>query len=268
MLAAVLRWAILRMEQIRGLRLRLLASAARITLSAAILSAMLVGEPTAPVRTAMAAQPAPRWPGFGLGFLARPTETRPIIVLWTPTPRPTAAWTPTPQPSPTATATPAPTPTQARLPAAAPPNWIEAPAIGLSAPVVETGWVISSLDGSDTAEWQVPDGAAGFHKGTAYPGHPGNTVISGHHNIGGEVFRHLIELNVGDEVILYVDKLPYRYTVQQKEIVLEQGVSEDVHRANARWIAATDDERVTLVTCWPYTGNSHRLIIVAKPKTP
>jgi len=38
-----------------------------------------------------------------------------------------------------------------------------------------------------------------------------------------------------------------------------------VRRQNARWIAPTTDERLTLVTCWPYTGNSHRLIIVAKP---
>ena len=30
----------------------------------------------------------------------------------------------------------------------------------------------------------------------------------------------------------------------------------------------TTDERITLITCWPYTSNTHRLIIVAKPIEP
>ena len=30
-------------------------------------------------------------------------------------------------------------------------------------------------------------------------------------------------------------------------------------------LAPTDDVRVTLVTCWPYTNNTHRVIVVAKP---
>ena len=45
----------------------------------------------------------------------------------------------------------------------------------------------------------------------------------------------------------------------------EKGMPEEVRRSNAQWIAPTDDERVTLVTCWPYTSNTHRLVIVAKP---
>jgi len=38
-----------------------------------------------------------------------------------------------------------------------------------------------------------------------------------------------------------------------------------VGQANARYINPTADERLTLVTCWPATGNSHRLIIIARP---
>ena len=48
----------------------------------------------------------------------------------------------------------------------------------------------------------------------------------------------------------------------------ESGIDENEFRQrlqNARWIAATADERLTLVTCWPNTTNSHRLIIVAEP---
>ena len=218
------------------LRVRLLVSAARIALSIAILSVTVLGEPPEAVRLAMQGAPSP-----GGGATAVPT----------PEPYPTAD-TPTPPP-----------PT--RVPAEGPPTWIEAPSIGLDAPVVEVGYRITYVDGLEATEWQVPDRAAGFHQGSAYPGHPGNTVISGHHNIGSEVFRDLINLNVGDEIILWVDKTSYRYKVAQKEILLEAGVSDAVRRKNGRWIAPTDDERLTLVTCWPYTGNSHRLIIVARP---
>lgn len=34
---------------------------------------------------------------------------------------------------------------------------------------------------------------------------------------------------------------------------------------NARWIQPSQDERLTLVTCWPANSNTHRLIIVARP---
>ena len=39
----------------------------------------------------------------------------------------------------------------------------------------------------------------------------------------------------------------------------------DVRQANARWILPTTDERVTLITCWPYESNSHRLVVIALP---
>jgi LPXTG-site transpeptidase (sortase) family protein len=34
---------------------------------------------------------------------------------------------------------------------------------------------------------------------------------------------------------------------------------------NARWILPSEDERLTLITCWPYESNTHRLVLVAKP---
>ena len=34
---------------------------------------------------------------------------------------------------------------------------------------------------------------------------------------------------------------------------------------NAGWVLPTDDERLTLITCWPYESNTHRLVLVAKP---
>jgi sortase A len=39
----------------------------------------------------------------------------------------------------------------------------------------------------------------------------------------------------------------------------------EIRMANAEWLGGTDDERLTLVTCWPQKSNTHRLIIVARP---
>ncbi len=134
------------------------------------------------------------------------------------------------------------------------------PAIGLDAPVVPVGWTVTD----EGAIWDSADHAAGWHQSSTYPGHVGNTVLSGHHNIKGKVFRYLIDLEPDDEVFLYVGDTAYHYVVTEKHLFEEKGKPEEVRRANAQWIAPTDDERLTLVTCWPYTSNTHRLIIVAK----
>ena len=146
-------------------------------------------------------------------------------------------------------------------PASAPPDRIVSPAIGLDAPVVPVGWMVTD----EGPVWDAADYAAGWHQGSTYPGHVGNTVLSGHHNIKGKVFRYLIDLEPDDEVFLYVGDTAYHYVVTEKHLFEEKGKPEEVRRANAQWIAPTDDERLTLVTCWPYTSNTHRLIIVAKP---
>lgn len=140
-----------------------------------------------------------------------------------------------------------------------------APAIGLDAPVVEVGWKMVGRDGTLASEWETADFAAGFHKLSAYPGNPGNTVLSGHHNIKGEVFRYLVDLKKGDRISLFADGREYVYSVAENFIVKEKGVPYEQRLKNAQWIAPTPDERLTLVTCWPYWTNTHRVIVVAFP---
>jgi LPXTG-site transpeptidase (sortase) family protein len=53
--------------------------------------------------------------------------------------------------------------------------------------------------------------------------------------------------------------------VTEKHILKEKGEPPEVRRQNAKWIEPSDDERLTMITCWPYTNNTHRLIVVAKP---
>jgi len=164
-------------------------------------------------------------------------------------------------PVPTATFTPVPSPTPA-----GPPDRIVIPAIGVDAPVVEVGWHEEVIDGARMVVWDVADYAAGWHKTSARPGEVGNIVISGHHNIRGEVFRDIVTLEPGAEVVLYVGETPYTYFVVETQILAEKGMPLEVRRQNAAWIEPTSDERLTLITCWPYSNNTHRVIVVAKPK--
>jgi sortase A len=150
-------------------------------------------------------------------------------------------------------------------PAGRNPSRIVIPAIKLDAPVEPVGW--HTVDG--VSQWDVPDTfAAGWLMTTATLGKPGNTVLTGHHNIDGEVFRYLVKLQPGDQITLYANDQAFYYKVASRRILPERGQSDEVRRANARWIQPTGDERVTLITCWPYTSNTHRLVIVAKPILP
>lgn len=191
----------------------------------------------------------------------------------------------TPVPAPAATDTPAadepppaemaeeiaPTPTSPATPTAPAEMTEPAPtrlvisSLAIDAPVVPVGWDVVEQNGIQYSVWHVADFAVGWHKTTALPGLPGNTVMAGHHNVNGEVFKELVNIEVGDEVTVYVGDTAYNYRVELKTIVKEKGEPLEVRRANAEWIAPTTDERLTLVTCWPYTNNTHRVIVVAKP---
>jgi LPXTG-site transpeptidase (sortase) family protein len=152
------------------------------------------------------------------------------------------------------------------VPAQSPPDHITAPAINLDAPVVAMGWKLKKAkDGSTISVWDIPSNAAGWHLNSALPGHGSNVVLSGHHNIEGEVFRYVVDLKPGDAVTLHADGRDYTYIVTDRFILPERGMPEEQRRQNAQWIKPTSTERLTLVTCWPYTDNSHRVIVVARP---
>ncbi len=142
------------------------------------------------------------------------------------------------------------------------------PTIKVDAKVIEVGWDLIEQDGLRVAVWQVAEFAVGQHKGSANPGEGGNIVLSGHVGGFGQVFRDLFYLRVGDPVILYSQGRRYLYTVSERLVVPEQGVSPEQQVENARLIAPTDDEQVTMVTCWPARGPekfSQRVVIRALP---
>ncbi|KAA3663231.1 MAG: sortase, partial [Chloroflexi bacterium] len=115
-------------------------------------------------------------------------------------------------------------------------------------------------------QWMVPAKfLAGWHNTSARLGQNGNTVLNGHHNIHGEVFRDLVDLTEGDQIFIDDKETSFAYKVTDVLILEERDQPLTVRQENAKWIGTTDDERITLITCWPYTDNSHRVIVVAHP---
>lgn len=146
------------------------------------------------------------------------------------------------------------------------PLRIVIPAIGLDAQVVEARTRKILLQGDVFEQWIPPrDRVAGWTTSSALLGEVGNTVISGHHNEYGEVFGNLVDVNVGDIILVYSQDWAYSYRVTNRMILPEADVPVAQRIENARWIGRSTDERLTLVTCWPKDSNTHRLILVASP---
>ncbi|MCX7623227.1 MAG: sortase [Thermomicrobium sp.] len=146
-----------------------------------------------------------------------------------------------------------------------PPTRIQIPSVGIDAPVVEVGYKIVEIQGVQVIEWEVADYAAGHHNTSANPGEGGNIVITGHNDWKGEVFRTLEHVKLGDEVILTSDAGVFRYRVVEIHYRKEVGVPLEERIATGRFLDPMPEERVTLVTCWPYGIDDHRIIVVAKP---
>ena len=215
----------------------------------------LPAEPPASQVAVGAAPPPPLQALSGATPTREPTPTS--ITEETPAPTPVRS---VPEPA-TPTAEPAPTP-KPKMP---PPTRIQIPSVGIDAPVVEVGYKIVDIEGVQAIEWEVAEYAAGHHNTSANPGEGGNIVISGHNDWKGEVFRTLEHVQLGDEVILTSDAGVFRYRVVEIHYRKEVGVPLEERLATGRFLDPMPEERVTLVTCWPYGIDDHRIIVVAKP---
>lgn len=117
---------------------------------------------------------------------------------------------------------------------------IEIPRVGVSAIV---------RDGDDDATLAV---AVGHVPGTARPGEPGNVVLAGHRD---SFFRGLRRIRPDDTIWIRAPGHDAEYRVEATEVV---GPGE------TRVLAATADDRLTLVTCYPfgYIGSAPKRFIV------
>ena len=136
---------------------------------------------------------------------------------------------------------------------------IASPNIKLDTPVYE-------VYATKTGEWEVADYAAGHNYNSKNPGEGGNIVLSGHNNWRGEVFRYLEFLKPGNEIDVWtLEGKEYKYQVQDIKKLKEAGASLAQRLSNGKVMDPTPYEQLTLITCWPYTTYTHRLIVTAKP---
>ena len=95
----------------------------------------------------------------------------------------------------------------------------------------------------------------GHMESTPTPGENGNSVISAHRDT---FFRHIYELQKGDEVLVQRNGKTFKYVVLSKRIVQPTDYSV---------VDPTKDARLTLITCYPtyYIGPApERLVVVSK----
>lgn len=144
------------------------------------------------------------------------------------------------------------------------PERLSLPTIGVDTLVEEVRRQVSrTWSGQPYQHWEVANYAAGWHNDSGLPGKQGNIVLSGHNNVSGAVFRHLDQLQKGDEVTLWAGQQIFTYIVDEVMILPERDVSFEERQKNAQWIRDFGDRRLTLVSCWPEDDNTHRVVVVA-----
>ncbi|MFD7260062.1 class E sortase [Streptomyces sp. NPDC059874] len=104
----------------------------------------------------------------------------------------------------------------------------------------------------------------GHYSGTARLGATGNFSVAGHRRTYGDPFKDFPELRPGDEVILKDATSWYTYTVRGgplRTLPTEVGVVDPVPKRSP---FTTPGRYLTLTTCDPEWGHSHRLVVWAE----
>ncbi len=123
------------------------------------------------------------------------------------------------------------------------PTRIVIPSIGVDAAVVRGD------------SWEDLKKGAGHHIGSVNPGERGNMIISAHNDVFGEIFRRLEDTELEDKITVYTQAQSFEYKIKAKRVVEPSDVS--VMGTASRPI-------LTLITCYPYLIDTHRLIVIAE----
>jgi len=121
---------------------------------------------------------------------------------------------------------------------------IVVPRLGLDAIVVEL-WGLDDAENLKRGPGHIPN--------TAYPGQPGNVVISGHRTTYGAPFKHIEEIQTGDEIILITADNQYTYEANEQRIVMPTDLSV---------LEQGEEAKVTLTACHPWYSAAQRIVII------
>jgi sortase A len=140
------------------------------------------------------------------------------------------------------------------------------PAINLNVSIKETSPKLqTSSNGQNYFMWDPPVNAAGHYDSSGNPGEGRNIVLDGHNNTLGEVFRDLNKLTTGDQIILLTNAGEFYYQVLDKIIIPYVGSEAKADQQIQSLTASQSSEQVTLISCWPYTTFTHRIVVIAVP---
>lgn len=123
------------------------------------------------------------------------------------------------------------------------PVRIEIPSIGVDAPVVL---------GDD---WESLKLGVGHHIGSANPGERSNMVLSAHNDIYSQIFRHLDDVQLEDEIVVHTATRAFRYVVKAKRII---------EPTQVEVLDPTRKPIVTLISCYPYLIDTQRIVVVGE----
>lgn len=121
---------------------------------------------------------------------------------------------------------------------------IQIPAIGVHHAIVEGAY-----------DWEQLKRGVAHHIGSAEPGQLGNMILAAHNDVYGAIFRDLDKLSPGDEIIVSTNQQSYTYVVSKIEVVEPTDV----------WVMGeTEHASTTLISCYPYRINTHRIAVFAE----
>jgi sortase A len=105
-------------------------------------------------------------------------------------------------------------------------------------------------------DWEALKQGIGQLPNGVNPGDPsGNLVLAAHNDIYGELFRHLDQLEPGDEFTVQTATRLFTYRVTERRIVAPTDVYVLENRGSAT---------ATLISCYPYQVNDKRIVVFAE----
>ncbi len=105
-------------------------------------------------------------------------------------------------------------------------------------------------------DWEALKLGIGQHPNGTNPGdRAGNLVLAAHNDIYGEIFRHLDQLEAGDQFQVQTESTIYTYNVTGWEVVDPDAV----HVMNNG-----PTPTATLISCYPYQVNNRRIVVYAE----
>ncbi|MFI1765293.1 sortase [Streptomyces sp. NPDC020800] len=131
----------------------------------------------------------------------------------------------------------------------------------LRIPALGTNWVQPIYEGVDDKQLRA---GVGHFPDTEQPGQIGNVALAGHRSgVADPAFRQIDNIKPGSAIsVTTADRITYTYTVVRVRTVEPTDVNV-IAQVPDNPAATPTKAKLTLVTCWPATGHSKRVVVEA-----